>query len=249
MFALFLGITGPAGGADLQNVLARHLEAIGGAGAVGRVNSLKASGTVLVGRQRAPFELWAAFPNRLRIESLIGDRVFVQSYDGKRAPWQWFPESLYALPEEMAPEVAREFISDADFHGPLVNHRGKGHQLELAGLETVDGREVYRVSITERSGLESIMIIDAETFLVVSRSGVREGGGASIDLDTYYLDYREVAGVLFPHRYEVYRGTTLVRTVLIQPMEANRRIPSAVFELPDGPDPVAARVEAEGEGP
>ena len=81
---------------------------------------------------------------------------------------------------------------------------------------------------------------------MVCRSGLREGGGASINLDTYYLDYREVAGVLLPHRYEVYRGTTLVRTVLIQAIVANRRIPSAVFALPNGPDPVAARVEAEG---
>jgi len=212
------------------------------------MNSLKASGVLLVGRQRAPFELWAAFPNRLRIESRIGNRIFVQSYDGNNPPWQWFPETIYAQPEEMDPEIAREFISDADFNGPLINHRGKGHQLVLDGVEMMDGREVYRIRIVERTGLESYICIDAETWLVVCRSGVRQGGGASIDLDTYYLDYRTVAGVLLPHRFEVYRGTTLVRTVLIQSMEGNNRIPLAVFTQPNGPDPVAARVEVEESG-
>jgi hypothetical protein len=243
---LVVGATISVDGAELDTVLARHMEAIGGSEAVSRLNSLKASGTVLISDQRAPFELWAAFPNKLRIESLIGNRVLVQSYDGKRPPWQWFPETLYAIPEEMEPEVAREFVSDADFNGPLVNHRGKGHQLELVNRETLDGREAFRIRVVERSGLESTLAIDAESYLVVRRSGVRRGGGASIDLDTYYLDYRDVSGVLLPHRYEVYRGTTLVRTVIIQTLEGNRRIPSAVFELPDGPDPVAARVEAEG---
>lgn len=245
LFVLVVWMAGFARGTDLQNVLDQHLEAIGGAEAVARMNSLKASGTVLIGRERAPFELWAAFPNKLRIESMIEDRVFVQSYDGNNEPWEWFPETFYDLPEEMSFESAREFVSDADFNGPLVNHRGKGHRLVLEGLETVDGNEVFRVSIHERSGLASSMLVDAESFLVVCRSGVREGGGASIDLDTYYLDYREVAGVQLPHRFEVYRGTTLVRTILIQSIEANRRLPSAVFALPNGPDPVSARAEAE----
>ena len=212
------------------------------------MNSLKASGVLLVGRQRAPFELWAAFPNKLRVESRIGKRIFVQSYDGTNPPWEWFPETIYALPEEMGPEIAREFVSDADFNGPLINHRGKGHRLDLVGVEMMDGREVYRITMVEITGLESELCIDAETWLVVCRSGVRQGGGALIDLDTYYLDYRAVAGVLLPHRFEVYRGTTLVRTVLIQSMEGNNRIPSAVFTPPDGPDPVAARIATEEAG-
>lgn len=248
-FILVTCMAGTVRGSDLQTLLDRHLEAIGGAEAVSRMNSLKATGMILVGRERARFELWAAFPNKLRLESRIGDRIFVQSYDGNNEPWEWFPETMYDLPEEMAFESAREFISDADFSGPLVHHRGKGHKLIMEGLETVDGNEVFRVRVNERSGLISSFLIDAENFLIVRRSGQREGGGASIDLETYYLDYREVSGVLLPHRYEVYRGTTLVRTVLIQSIEANRRIPSAVFAMPNGPDPIAARMEAEQDVP
>jgi hypothetical protein len=236
-----------ASSSELDLVLRKHLAAVGGEMTVARLNSVKSSGVVLISGQRVPFELWSAFPNRLRVESSIGDRIYVQCYDGSGPPWQWFPESIYSIPEELSGEAAVEFISDSDFHGPLINHRGKGHELTLEGRSSVDARDAYRIALVEKTGLKSIILLDAETYLIVRRSGLRRGAGAAIELDTYYLDYREVAGVLLPHRYEVYRGTTLVRTTLIQKLEGNVKIPPAVFRLPDGPDPVRARIEAEQE--
>ncbi len=243
-FLLARGLGGLAA-SELDEILTRHVDAVGGATAVARLSSVRSSGVVLISGQRVPFELWAAFPNKLRVESSIRERIYVQCYDGSHPPWQWFPETIYSIPEELADEAAAEFISDSDFNGPLVNHRGKGHELTLEGKISNDGGEAYRVSLVEKTGLRSIILLDAETYLIVRRSGVRRGGGAAIELDTYYLDYREVAGVLLPHRYEVYRGTTLVRTTLIQNLEGDVRIPPAVFRLPDGPDPVRARIEAE----
>ena len=70
---LILVLTVQGADLDLDAILARHREAIGGTQALGRLNTLKASGIVLISRQRAPYELWAAFPNRLRIESTIGE--------------------------------------------------------------------------------------------------------------------------------------------------------------------------------
>jgi hypothetical protein len=247
VFSLFLLARGLGGlaASELDEILAKHLDAVGGATAVARLNSVRSSGVVLISGQRVPFELWAAFPNKLRIETSVDERIYVQCYDGSHPPWQWFPETIYSIPEELSDEAAAEFISDSDFDGPLVNHRGKGHRLTLEGKITHDAGEVYRISLVEKTGLRSIILLDAETYLILRRSGVRRGGGAAIELDTYYLDYREVAGVLLPHRYEVYRGTTLVRTTLIQKLEGNVKIPPAVFRLPDGPDPVRARIEAE----
>jgi hypothetical protein len=251
LFSLFLAafFLRNATSSELDVILGKHLEAVGGEMAVASLNSVRSSGAVLIGGQRVPFELWSAYPNKLRIESSIDDRIYVQCYDGSNPPWQWFPESIYSIPEELPDEAAVEFISDSDFNGPLINHRGKGHKLTLEGKISNDGRDAYRILLVEKTGLRSIILLDAESFLVARRSDVRRGAGAAIELDTYYLDYREVAGVLLPHRYEVYRGTTLVRTTLIQRLEGNVRIPPAVFQLPDGPDPVRARIEAEQEQP
>ncbi|MEZ5277531.1 MAG: hypothetical protein R3F07_14210 [Opitutaceae bacterium] len=246
---LILVLTVQGADLDLDAILARHREAIGGTQALGRLNTLRASGIVLISRQRAPYELWAAFPNRLRIESTIGERVLVQSYDGKNPPWTWFPETIYALPEEMNEVEAGEFISDADFTGPLINPRGKGNELTLIGEETLNGQKVFRLKLVEGGGQESSILIDGESFLIACRSGVRRGGGAQIELDTFYLDYRKVAGVMLPFRYEVYRGTSLVRTVLVQSMEGNVPIPPALFGMPEGPDPVKARIEIEARRP
>jgi hypothetical protein len=236
-----------ASSSELEVILRKHLEAVGGEMAVARLNSVKSSGVVLISGQRVPFELWSAFPNKLRVESSIGDRIYVQCYDGSNPPWQWFPESIYSIPEELPDEAAVEFISDSDFNGPLINHRGKGHELTLEGKISNDARDAYRLVLVEKTGLRSIFQLDAESYLIVRRSGMRKGAGAAIELDTYYLDYRQVSGVLLPHRYEVYRGTTLVRTTLIQSLNGNVRIPPAVFQLPDGPDPVRARIEVEQE--
>ena len=161
----------------MDGILQEHLKAVGGKDSVARLNSVKSSGVVLISGQRIPFELLAAFPNKLRVESSIGERTYVQGYDGSSLPWQWFPETIYSIPEEFSGDAAVELINDPDFNGPLINPKGKGHELTFEGKTSIDARKVYQIGLEDKVGVKSTILLNAETYLIIRRSGVRRGAG------------------------------------------------------------------------
>jgi len=85
----------------------------------------------------------------------------------------------------------------------------------LVGKDTINGDLAYKIKLTTKAGKEINYWIDATTYLLVQSSskgggmfggGRRAGGGngeAPPEVITLYKDYKEVAGVQFPHTIEM----------------------------------------------
>jgi len=115
------------------------------------------------------------------------------------------------VPDDALPAMQTE----TDITGPLVDYVAKGHKAELIGKDTVNGNLAYKVKLTTKAGKEINYWIDGTTYLLIQSSskgggmfggGRRAGGGngeAPPEVITLYKDYKEVAGVQFPHTIEM----------------------------------------------
>jgi len=115
------------------------------------------------------------------------------------------------VPDDALPAMQTE----TDITGPLVDYVAKGHKAELIGKDTINGNLAYKIKLTTKAGKEINYWIDATTYLLVQSSskgggmiggGRRAGGGngeAPPEVITLYKDYKEVAGVQFPHTIEM----------------------------------------------
>ena len=228
---LFLVACASVARADFAKDLARiHAEAVGGRAAVNALKALKATGVTRNDRGELRFTLWAARPDKIRTEVSAGTRIIVQAWDGRGEPWR--ADSQTRRITFMSGETADEFQAEAEFDDPLLADPDRRVSLDYVGSVELEGRELLKVVVTRNFTETSFVYLDAATYLIVRRDGVRRRRGAETVLRTDYADFRPVAGVLLPHRLTVSHNGKRMHETVIDRMEPNPSLPDDLFKLP-----------------
>jgi hypothetical protein len=172
-------------------------------------------------------------PNRIRVEFTVQGVTGVYAWDGERG-WRVSPFDEALEPQPMPPEGTRSAAEWSDIGGPLVDGKAKGHRVELAGRVPLEGGEAWKLKVTSKDGDVRYLYLDARTFLHVRTEATRRVGGRPIEMETTFGDYRETAGVLFPHAVEIgVKGRPARLRILVQKVEVNPVLDDARFRMPD----------------
>ena len=235
LFALGMMLaTAPLGFADrASDIVAIHLEAIGGHKRVEAIVALRVTGQLATARDRASFTMTAARPDKVRMEMQYASGTLIQVTDGVHPPWEI---DLGKSPPRHAPmdaETAKTFLSDAEFDDPLVAGPARGFQVEFAGEEEHEGRKMLRLLVTRKLSESFFLLLDAETYFIVVRiDEPLAAEGRRIQIVTRYQDFRPVQGVLVPHEVTVSIGGKLSQHARIDRIEANPRLTATTFTSP-----------------
>ena len=216
------------------DIAAIHVEAMGGKTRIEALTALRATGEVTAAGKTVRFTLLAARPDRVRVETTIGDRTLVQGSDGVAPAWEF---EVGAAPEPRArtmPEAtARTFTADAEFDDPLVAGAARGYGFDFGGEAIAEGRKFFRVLVTRRLAETFTLLVDASTYLVVGRQDIRETAtGRRVAVVTRYGDFRPVEGVLLPHQVAVTVDGRVTQETRIDRIEANPFVEAAGFVRP-----------------
>lgn len=228
-----------AGAQTVDEIVARHIQARGGLERIEAVRSIRMSGRANAGPGRdAIVQREIERPGRIRTELTIQGMTGVYAYDGESG-WEVSPFLGRFDPEPMSPRSARQAREQADIEGPLVSWKAKGHKVKLAGRETVDGRDAYRLEVTLASGTVRHDSIDAESFLLVKTESTRLVRGHERRIVTSFSDYQSVEGLLFAHVIVASAGDASRRLkVVVEKVELNPALDAARFRMPEmGPAP------------
>jgi hypothetical protein len=232
--ALGLAATAPRLAAQtVDEVVARHLEARGGAAKIHRLDTIRMTGTIAFGPgDPAPFALEMKRPGRLRTEFSFQGAVGVQAYDGQKA-WAVLPMAGQTEPQYLPAEVAREAAEQADIEGPFLDAAAKGNKIELVGTEKVEGRDCFKLTVTFKTGGVRYSYVDSVSFLEVKAEGRRTAGGDEVMLETFYRDYRDVSGLKLPYRIEAGPAKSPEKQkIVVDKIEVNLPLDDARFERP-----------------
>jgi hypothetical protein len=217
--------------ADFADDISRvHLEATGGREAQAALVGLRATGVTRINGKEFPFILYAARPRSIRIETLGESGTLVRVFDGVHAPWQ--KPDLMAPPSRLASAGESDFVTEAEFDDLLCDFRARGIELEDAGHAEVAGRSCLRLLATVRLTASYTLYVDEETLLVVRRDQRKTVRGRMAVVETYYSDFRPVAGVLQPFRIKVQSGDRVITETEISEVVANPEVPADFFAPP-----------------
>ncbi len=230
--ALAILSTAGAAAPTADEIVAQYISARGGLEKIKAIHTLRQSGRASAGANRQSLitrELKR--PNRARLEFTAQGITSVFVTDGQRG-WEITPLEKNHGPRPLPEEVVKETAEQADIEGPLVDYKSKGHKVELAGRETVNGREAYRLKLTLKSGDVRTEYIDVKNHQLVRSDSTRQLRGLPVQLQTSFFDQKKTGGVLFPGRVEVSsdaRPEKLV--VIVDRVEINPQIPDDRFTL------------------
>lgn len=219
-------------GQTLDELIEKNIEAHGGEKKLRSINTIKVTGKQIMMGSEFPYSALAKRPNLLRIDAEFQGQTLKMAYDGETA-WWIMPFTGDLTPQHMPENEAKNFKSDSDIDGPLLDYKTKGHQVELIGKEDMEGTEVYKLKVTLKSGDIRYYYLDAEYYVELKITSTTQQMGQEIQVDTYLSDYKEIDGILvaFITEAKIQGMTQWQRTV--ETVELNVDIDDSVFKMPE----------------
>jgi outer membrane lipoprotein-sorting protein len=173
-----------------------------------------------------------ARPNKMRMEFTIQGMTGVQAFDGKSG-WAVMPFMGKKDPEAMSEDDAKQAADQADMDGVLVDYKEKGHTVEYAGKEDVEGTPAHKLKVTKKNGDVVNVYIDTESYMEIKDAGKTKVRGQEIEGETTFGDFKTVDGLVFPFSIEQKsKGMPGGMTMTISKIEVNPKVEDSRFTMP-----------------
>ena len=218
-------LSGSAAAMTAEELVAKNLEARGGAAKLRAITSMHTVGARRVGGgQDAKIESWAVEGQGYRGEFSLQGMTAVSAWDGKEA-WSISPFGGRREPQKISADDAKGLIEQTDIAGPLLDYQAKGNKVEYLGTEDIDGTDAHKLRVTLKNGDTEYLFLDPDAFLEIRVVNHRMVRGQEEVATTDLGEYEKVDGIYFPFE----SGRTHLEKV-----ELNQPIDPKMFGFPGG---------------
>lgn len=221
-----------------DEVVEKHLAALGGRAALAKLTSRRGTGTVTIttpgGDISGPIEITVKAPNKTRAKMQLDlaalgvpdPMVLEQKFDGTAG---WTLNSLQGDNPITGNQL--ENMKNNMFPSPLLSYKAAGSTLELLPKETVNGADMLVLRLTPKAGSVVKMYFDPATFLLArSTAKVVTAEAGELDQSSEASDYRTVDGVKVP--FKVINANSLQTvTIRLDKVEHNVTVDDAIFSV------------------
>lgn len=218
---------------NTDEVLTKYYEATGGKTNWEKIKTMKYTGYSNIMGMDIPYTQYLKRPGKWLIEIYVQGMKIIQGYDGTKG-WIINPMTGSKKPTETDEETTKIFRNNALIGGKLYNIDEMGFTVELIGKEEMDGKEVYKVNVTDKDGIVSNFYIDAGSYLVLKTVSKVTRMGNDIITENYYSNYKNVNEVMisFLMEQKVSGAEYDTQTVTIDKVEINAEIEDNIFSIP-----------------
>lgn len=221
---------------SVDQVIEKNIAARGGLKAWREIQAMTMAGKMDAGSKQnvqLPFVLKLKRPRMSRLEIEFAGKTALQVYDGTNG-WKVRP---FMGRNEVEPYSAAEMriaAEQADIDGYLIDHAAKGIKAELMGVDSIEGRNAYRLKLILGNGQTRNLWVDAQSFLEVKIEGTpRTLDGKMHNVETYYRDYKSVSGLMIPFALEtVVEKVQPTRKIIIDKVDLNPKLENNAFAKP-----------------
>lgn len=212
----------------VDEIVAKHVEAMGGAEKLKTVNSITTERVLAVPGMEIPSKSVIVVGKSLRSESTVMGNSMVQVLHGDKG-WKIMPAMMGGTgePEDMSAEEIKPLMGQLDPFGALYNYQEKGNKVELVGKEKVDKKDMFHFKITSKDGVVMDEYLDASTYLVykvVSNVGGQEG-------ELVFSDYKAIEGIKMANTIDITSAMGAF-TMITNKTVINGQIDEKIFAKP-----------------
>ena len=235
---VLLGFVQTATAQTADEIIEKHIAAMGGRAALAKLTSRTTIGTITLstpgGEISGPIEVYNQAPNKARtlIELDLsafgaGKMTIDQRFDGTTG---YAIDTLQGNRDITGDQL--ETMRNAVFPSPFLDYKAAGMKLEMAPKEKVGDRDAYVLIATPKTGPVTRHYFDAETYAEirqVSKLNVPPVGELEQTVDL--SDFRVVDGINIPFKLNA-TSTAQNFTVVMTKVEHNGAIDQTTFSKP-----------------
>ncbi len=225
---------------DVATVVARHLEARGGAERWRALRSMELTGTYAAFSFYNPFRLIRQRGDRFRLDYVVLDSPAVRARDGV-GPWGLDP-LLWPEATRLDEEPYKSQLERESLFGPvLLEPESRGIAVELLGEGEVEGQPTVDLRLTFAGKQEEVWHLDPESWLEVAIDAQiidHTQGPAAMRRRTFFDDFREVEGLVLPFQVDHEFGARL-EAMTVERVRLDLVLEDAGFRPPATEPPAA----------
>jgi hypothetical protein len=241
---LFLATAFIAKAQTADEIINKHIEAIGGADAWKKVNSIKQEGTMELEGTTVLMSETILNGKGLRQDfSVVGVNGFIVITP--TTGWNFMPLPGQEKPIPMSESEINDCQSFLDVQGAFIDYELKGHTVSYEGKDKVNGVDCFILKLKLKNGETETIFIDTSTYLIIrTKRIIAYSFGRTFDLsknspkngtrlnkreekNTDYSNYEKVPeGILMPKTVKLPSGEWKIRKITI-----NDAINESIFRV------------------
>jgi hypothetical protein len=211
-----------------DELINKHIEAIGGKENWKKVNSMRSEATLSTQGIDIPVVITQVHNVGMKQEfTVMGMSGY--SIIGVDGGWNFNPMQGQQKPEPITQDELNIGKEQLDLQGEFLDYKEKGHNVELLGNEDVDGTSCYKLKLTRKSGREATYLLDPKSFYIIRAVSKLTANGQEIESTINLSNYQKLpAGIVVPFTME---NTMLPAPINMKKIEVNVAVDQSIFKV------------------
>lgn len=221
-------------GANAQTadeILNKHIQAIGGPEVLSKIKSAVIEGDVEVGGNSIPTTTTILYGKGAKSVTSFNGTDIIQCFTDTSG-WVLNPMTGQTQAEAMTPAQARLGRASLEIGGPVYGYKDKGYTAEYLGTEKLGDVNTYKVKLTRPNEVEMTLYFDSGTYYMVREDSRILDSSQDMTNSSTFSDFRKTdAGYVMPFvtntsamGYDI--------AINISKVEFNKEIDPSFFEMP-----------------
>jgi hypothetical protein len=216
-----------------DEIIGKHLNAIGGKDLITQIASVYMEGTMDAMGNQGTIKITQVNGKGFKQDiDVMGTQVVFCYTDS--TGWQIYPMNGNYSAETMTDNQYQTSRDQIFIGGPFASdYLARGYKVELLGQEAVGNVNAYKVQVISPTNAEAVYYFDPETYYLIKMVQKGEMMGETMDVVASYSDYRKAEnGYAMPYAIETNYGGQVFLTVKLAKVEFNQPVDLAVFAKP-----------------
>jgi hypothetical protein len=202
---------------NVDEIVKKHIDAIGGKDNWAKVKSLKMESTMKANGAEIKVTISQIDKKAMRQDiALMGMEGYniITTTEG----WTYMPFQGQTKPEPMTADDVKKSQEQLSLQDDFMTYKEQGKKLEYVGKDDVDGTECLKLKMTDKEGSEYTYYIDPSNYYTIKQTVKMKVNGKEVEGSTMYGDYKKLAeGIVYPYTISGGWGETLVTSLEINP--------------------------------
>jgi hypothetical protein len=210
---------------NLDEIVKKHIEAIGGKDNWSKVKSMKTEMKMKANGADILVTIYQVDKKAMRQNiALMGMEGY--SILTNTEGWSYMPFQGQTKPEPMTADNVKKAQDGLNLQSDFLTYKELNKKLEFLGKDDVDGTECFKIKMTDKDGIESTYFIDPSNYFVIKETTKMTINGKEMENSTGYGNYKKTdEGIVYPYSIIGVWGDTEVTALSINP-----KIDEALFK-------------------
>lgn len=225
-----LAITTMAKAQTADDIITKHIEAIGGKDLLAQVKSIYFEGSATAMGNDYPTNTTILAGKGFKTVTSVNGSDIIQCFTDTSG-WSVNPFAGQTDPTPLPPDMVKRGKTSIVIGSPLIDYKAEGYKDSLEGRELINGINAYKIKLSQ-PGISITYYIDPNTYYILKSDTEFNMNGTNINSTTFYSNYKKtVVGFIVPYTLGVNNMGTDV-TINYATVTVNKDVDPKIFIMP-----------------